>query len=291
MLPFESATQNDYFLAIVGEYFRKLEITFALEDDVVVVEDDRFGGQRLGLYNLAQSCAQTDVDAWPEFIGDHFDLMQEAFVFDQEFVQRVHDFDYARNYLSLRIYPEDYADHAIIIQRPVAPGLMAMLVFDQPHAVTNVQPDQLKPWNVELDALFELAAQNAREAYEFPYRKIEVDEVELYYLAEDHLFVANAVLDVVQGNLAPGKKGMLATLPTRHVAMFYPVDTLETVKAVGTMMRMAYEIYADGPGSISDRVFWYDGSDFHVIPYAVEDQKLQVMPPQNFVDMLGTLGA
>jgi hypothetical protein len=46
----------------------------------------------------------------------------------------------------------------------------------------------------------------------------------------------------------------------------------------------------EGPGSISDNIFWYKDGHYENLPYEIVDDKIQFYPPEGFVSMLNSLG-
>ena len=57
---FFSAEEYSRFMTLLGEYMASQEITFTTDNEILIVETERYGGSRFGLINLAQSCHQAD---------------------------------------------------------------------------------------------------------------------------------------------------------------------------------------------------------------------------------------
>src|SRR5690606_37707118 len=99
----------------------------------------------------------------------------------------------------------------------------------------------------------------------------------------------NIVFDIENRKELIGSKGSLVGLPHRHSAIIYPIENLEVVKAINGLIPTIYGMNQEGPGSLSNNLFWYKDKTFTQLPYKIDEGKLQFFPPNNFVELLNEL--
>ena len=61
-------------------------------------------------------------------------------------------------------------------------------------------------------------------------------------------------------------------------------------EAAGAMLQVIVGMHRDGPGSISQNLYWYHEGEYIVLPYELEDQSLRFLPPDDFSELLDELG-
>jgi len=55
------------------------------------------------------------------------------------------------------------------------------------------------------------------------------------------------------------------------------------------MLQIARGMFVEGPGSITDQLYWYNRGEWTHIPSEVKDDSMSVSPPDNFVEMMNNL--
>jgi hypothetical protein len=55
------------------------------------------------------------------------------------------------------------------------------------------------------------------------------------------------------------------------------------------MIPITKGMFGEGPGSISSKLYWYDGEKLIDLPYELSEKKLKFTPPESFLNMLNTL--
>lgn len=291
---FFSPKQYGLFLSEVEKYFKNKGATATVDDGVVEVEGDAFGGSRLGLVNVAQMCRANDEAHYGAIIADHFEMMVQAQAFESEFSSRQGDFEYAKQYVGVRIYNDNYVGTVgdeNVIARKVADDLTALLIFDFPTTVRNLKPDEAAQWDKSHDELFEIGLENIRNNYQSEISREDLGEVGIWLVNADHFFCTNIVLEMARHPQLQGSSGALVIVPHRHAVISFPIDGLEVIQAVNTLIPVVAGMFAEGPGSISDKLYWYHEGNFTTLPYDISDGKLQFMPPQPFVEMLNSMAA
>jgi hypothetical protein len=289
---FFTEEEYNYFLSLVDRYFKKEGIAYTLDDGNIIPADGQLGSN-LGLMNVAQHCSQSDRKGWKRFIHSHFDSFKRAAVFDKKLQKIIHDYSLVKKYIGVRLYSKDYIanvgeEHTI--KRRITDDIEALLVFDLPHSVFNIQPEQTLNWGKAVDELFEFAISNMKSRYPVKITKEAMGDTTLLAVVADHFFTPNVIFDLASHPSLIGSKGSLVAIPHRHAVLFYPIEDIKVVTTISAMIPVINFMYDKGPGSISPDLYWYHNNKFYLLPYKMDDKELQFIPPENFVDMLNTLG-
>jgi hypothetical protein len=280
------------FIDIVEEYFKQKNFTISINDGVVIVENDDFGLNNLGLVNLAQICKQEKRNVWKEIITDHFNRMIEANKFETDFNKKINDFDQIKQYIGVRLYHKDYIETVgkeNTIYKELADEIVELLVFDLPHTVTSIKPENISAWNKQLDDLFDLGFKNIKSNYPLEISQQDMKEYKIWFVQSDNVFASNILLDKDELIKYIGQHGALIGVPHRHAVIIYPIENLEVVKAINSLITIIKGMNNEGPGSISNKLYWYNDDKMTDLPYKIEDNKLQFFPPDNFVQTLNGL--
>lgn len=289
---FFSAEEYSRFMTLLGEYLASQEIAFTTDDEILIVETERYGGSQLGLINLAQSCHQADEEEWPERIEDHFEQLERIHIFDQEFSATVHDFEKIKDALGVRLYHKEYLKHLepnTTITQQVTEDIIAMLIFDLPYAIKSVNEEDMAPWNKTTDELFKIGIENIKDNYETDLNSQELGDLECLSIDNEHYYSPNVLLDMDSYPEAIGTYGSIVAVPTRHFVLLYPVESLEVVQLINMFAQLVPELYNEGPGSISPNIHWYYKGTFTIIPFTFDEETLRISPPDSFVEVLNQL--
>ena len=292
-------TPEEYttFLAGVDSYFKGMNVTFKLDEGTIEVDPEAFPFSQLGLHNIAQVCKQHAIEEYAERINGHFTTMLKALEFDKTFDQNITDFEKVKQYLAVRLYNEEYMtyigslneEEEITVHRFVADDVYAMLVFDLPDAIRNVQLSHVLDWNRDEDELFSIGLANTRENYPMQLTREDMGGFTIWFANNDHFFTGNIVYELEDRPELLGSKGALIAIPHRHSALIYPIGDLDVINAIQKMIPAAYGMHEEGPGSLTPNLFWYHRGIFTRLPYEVREEKLHFIPPDNFLEMLNQL--
>lgn len=290
-------TTKEYHLFVqkVAAYFEQHNLGFTIDDGVALLDQPHHGYDNFGLVNLAQMCKQEDAKNWDQTILGFFKSMQRSQEFEDEFNNKITDFEFVRPFIGVRIYNIQYIqaiDQENFIYRQLSGEMIAMLVFDLPDSVINIKPDQTEPWHKSIEELYAVGYANIRENYPIEIMKEDFGETALTLAAGDHFFAPNIILalDTDYPHLV-GSNGTLIGIPHRHAVLIYPIEDLGVLQAVNTLIPVIKGMNLEGPGSISHELYWYKNGQFHNLPYELSEKKLTFTPPEDFVNMLNTLNA
>jgi len=277
------------FIEEIDNYFHSLNIQYQIADGQVLVNENEFGFSNLGLVNVAQVCKQEVRKYYKKIITEHFNSLIRANQFDKEFAKIVNNFEEVKKYVGVRLYDNEYVAHVgreNTIGKDFAGDIYAMLVFDLPDSVLSIKPEQTITWNRTVDELFEIGVENIKAKYPLTITKESFGEFNIWFVQGEHFFTPNVVFDIENRKELIGSKGSLVGLPHRHSAIIYPIENLEVVKAINGIIPTIYGMNQEGPGSLSNNLFWYKNKTFTQLPYKIEDNKLQFFPPENFLELL-----
>lgn len=289
---FFEAGEYQQFIRSVERYFEKKKITYSLGDGVLIAGTNGFGFDQLGLVNVAQVCKQDKLGNYSAIVSEHFDCMIRAKSFDALFDSMVNDFDKVKQYIAVRLYPREYAfynQQSLPFGKDLMGDIYAMLVFDLPDSIVGILPEQADRWNKTFDELFSVGLQNMKEKYTVKIARHPFKDFIIWLVEGDHFYAPNIVFDLYNHPELLGSKGSLISIPHRHAVLVYPIENLEAVKALNTLIPVIHGMNQEGPGSISNNLFWYKDGHFENLPYKIEDKTLQFIPPANFLDMLNDL--
>lgn len=287
-------TNEEYskFDTELNKYLRTLNIDYTINDGRVEASEYIFGVTKLGLTNVAQVCKQTDLKNYYQTIAHHFETMIRANQFDKEFQKIEHDYDLVKEYICVRVYDHEYVEHIgrnNTLGKDIAGDLYAMIVFDLPHTIVSITPEKAQKWNQSFEVLFKTGIENVSKKYSLSVSEEHFRDFKIWLVECDHFFAGQIIFELHNKKELIGSNGSLVAIPHRHAAIIYPIESLEVLKAINTLIPVIYGMNQEGPGSLSNNLFWYTDGTFTNLPYVIEDKKLQFMPPENFVTMLDSL--
>ncbi len=143
-------------------------------------------------------------------------------------------------------------------------------------------------WNKSKEELFEIGLSNVKNKYEKDIFKIEMNDVELTAILDEEGYATTLFLDKDEFNKYVGDCGVFIGMPNQVANFIYTVETTEIFVAVHSMAMIIKEEFKKA-NSLSDNLFWYNGVDLIHIPVEFVDDKIQVHPPKEFVEMLEKL--
>lgn len=285
--------EYDCFMRELNTCLKQHSVAFEIQNGVVIADAQVFGFEKMGLTNISQACKQTGkLKRYRDVITGHFDAMVQAKQFDKEFKKIEDNFDEIRSYVAVRLYDHEFIESIgkeNVIGSDFSGNLFALVVYDLPNSITSVERKQLGKWNKTDKELMDLGIKNISEKYPTRFKKQSMGTFDFWAAYEDHFFVPNLVFELEQHKKLVGSHGTLVGLPHRHMALFYPIESLQVVEAINKLIPMIYGINEEGPGSVSNQLFWYKNGVFTQVPYDMKEKTVQITPPDSFLEMLNTL--
>jgi len=281
---------EDYrsFLEAVEADLRRRGAPFEMGDGTVRAGPAGGPSADYGLLNLAQVCHATPPGEWGSTIAAHFD---NAFSSDAEadaLDARARSLDDVRACLKVRLYHPDYraqvgADH--LVHRVPAEGLVETLVYDLPGTVRTVPPEHVGTWGRPLDELFGIGLGNVRSEPRPDLQRLDLGHgATCSAIVGDSFFVASHALFLGDYLEASARFGALVSIPHRHAVLFHPIADMKVILAINSLIPVTFGMYQEGPGSISDSLYWWRDGRFTRLPSKVTAQSVTFEPPDEFVD-------
>jgi hypothetical protein len=255
------------------------------QEGVIRAEPSPGDKHSYGLGNLVQQCARLSKRRWKETIKCHFDIIINGHADAQKMLETLfEDFNKVGASLRVRLYPDDMQLNAKLVSRPVASGLVAALVIDLPETVVTVTPDAVQKWPLSEDELFGLAKENVRaERLPTPELVTKPPAPAIYGVHTQSHFVASWMLmleDVLPPDLP---HGAIVSAPTRHLLLWHVIQDREVETAMKLLAGTALMASHAGPGSISPRIYWWQGGRFLPIGVQVNGDSMEIAPPDEFL--------
>jgi hypothetical protein len=276
---------TETFIAHVRHFFDKEGLKINIQDGAAILAEDP--SNRFGLYNVAQNCKASPKTDWEKIIDEHFsiNLSNRKANADLEFSE-------AKDLLRLRIYAkEDYGELTpLMVYREDLPDTYTTVVLEHPQSIATVNKDMVAKWKMSEEELFSIGLKNTLEKYSVnPTIMPFVDDTTVQFIFEDHFFAVTFLLDIEHIPHIKGKFGTLVAYPHRHAVLCQPINDLSILKLLKHLPVVILNQYNQNPGPISAKLFWYHNGKYTNLPYAVDGQSINFMPPQEFIDTLNQL--
>lgn len=285
-------TPSEYgeFTATVSAEVSGLGLDWMWSDGAVVVHFDD-GPYTMGLANLAQMAHAAEPEDRAELIRGHFARLI-ALRGDESRERPA--FDDVAGLLKVRVWAEaDLPEEFPLVAKPFVEGLLAVLCVDWPEEVSTVHAEDADGWGPGRDELWKLAERNTRAD---PDVEIEVmttsdgEGLPVSMCAGDSFFSASRALwpdELIPGE--PSTEDVLVAFPNRHLGIACPVADTRIIDVISWLAGFVHDRYVEGPGSISDDLYWWRGGEWMRLPVEVQDGNVQFFPPDPFVEVLNRL--
>ena len=133
--PFDTAKEYEAFIDAVSTDLRRRDMTVEVGDGVILARQPGADEpHQLGLANLSQLCHAADPGDWSRIIASHFTSLLSMQGRDLDALAA--DYDQVKPILRVRLMPDESMGGVELpqsVSRPVAPGILAVLVFDFPE--------------------------------------------------------------------------------------------------------------------------------------------------------------
>lgn len=241
----------------------------------------------LGLLNVAQLCHANPTPRWPSILDEHFAFMRDA----MSAPATLH-----ADRLRVRLLPDDYgppeAVGDVMVTRPFAESVNAALAFDLPTTVQMATAESLAQVGLDIADAWPEAWRQTRELERIDQHDvIEVDGAELHSLFGESFYVASLVPflgDLIEGI---GETGAIVSVPRRHTILAHVIRDTSAARAIQPLVSNTRRLFAEGPGSVSAHLWWWRAGELRWLPVQVDDEAVSFFPPDDFVEMLGSLPA
>ena len=287
--PFFTADEYAAFLDVVRADLDRNGAQYTIDDGLVRITGT---DQQFGLSNLAQLANARDRRDWPELVAGHFANLRASTGRDLDALGD--DFEAVRSMLRVRLLADESMGGMSLGEiggsRAFAPGILMALVYDFPDSTASVPPNHVDGWPLEADAVWETAIENVRLEPQPTREDVPAQNGVFTMAIDDSFYVATRALRLAD-ELPPGTVDAVFAVPNRHMLLWHPIRDLSVVGAMQAMTQVTSKAFLDGPGSISNQLYWWhDGQVVH-LPISAQGNRIDFMPPEEFVALLNTLAA
>ena len=287
---FMTAAEYGEFTATVSAEVSALGVEWMWADGSVVLHFDD-GPYTMGLANLAQMVHAAEPGDRTQLVRSHFTRLIEL---RDDTSRESPAFDDVAPLLKLRVWAEaDLPPDFPLVAKPIAEGLIAVLSIDWPEEVSTVHAEVADGWGRDRDELWRLAERNTRAD---PDVEVEVraasggDGLPVAMCIGDSFFSASRALwpdELVPGE--PSTQDVLVAFPNRHLGIACPMTDARIVGVISWLAAFVHDRCVEGPGSISDDLYWWSGGAWTRLPVEVTGDKVEFFPPEPFVEVLNRL--
>jgi len=277
--------QKEYppFMSAVEDYFKRYGNQYTIGNGSVYLGENNY---EFGLANLVQLCAGIKPKDYPELIEHHFNSVIEARAFKENL--SVDIFEKMKQYIGVRLYDKGYTGNIgedIIIRRHLAGEVFAVLVYDFPHAIQTVPRNDTMMWGKTEDELYAIGLENIYNNYQLKAQEVCFDKDSVFVLETDHFFAPNILFELENCEEYTGIGGALIGIPTRSMALIYPIRDMKVVGALTLFFNSVPKFYAEGPGSLTQDIFWYYEGRYETLNYETGNE-VQFTPSESFLALL-----
>lgn len=277
--PRRSTSEAEDFAGAVRDACGRLGLTVVALDADRVELLGRINGT-VALEDVRAACALRPREHWTEAVLDAL----QGLALSLEHHVDLADATAVRPLLRSRVYSEGAVLTDDVVRRPLAEGLVEVLVADVGGAVRTLPPPLVEQWGADPGELFELARRQVLDAGLLSRSALDVG-AEVLALESPSAFTATHVHWLASYvDVPPG--GLLVALPTRHLLLCAPMLTREqSLDAAQTLLVNADRLWAQGPGSLSPDLWWWRPEGLVLLP----GTPTSLSPPLEFVEVLDAL--
>lgn len=285
--PFDAAKDYQAFMDAVSADLLRRGMNVELGGGVVLARQPGTDEpHQLGLADLSQLCHATDREDWSRIIASHFTSLLSMQGRDPDALAA--DYDQAKTVLRVRLMPDESMGGIELpesVARPVAPGILAVLVFDFPDSTATVDVKHLAGWPVDIDEVYEVALDNLAAEPTPLHEEVDAGEACVTVWYGDNFYVATRALRLADV-LPAGTTDAFIAVPNRHTLIVHPVADGGALLAMQPIYQLAAQLFRDGPGSISDQPYWWHDGTIVQVPHREDGKRIAVYPPDELVAAL-----
>ncbi|HEY3781859.1 MAG TPA: hypothetical protein VGL56_12305 [Fimbriimonadaceae bacterium] len=289
----ESISDTDYrrLVALVKSELSNRKVKFVVDEKKgqITFPDLRF---EMGLTNLAQMCQQAEKAQWPEMVRHFVAVSEKNWSSDPE-AKRIPEFDEVKAQLKVRLNTVEFVTATtlpLLTTFDVSDKFLTYLVIDTPQEVTSVPSKSVEHWGRPLPELFEIALQNCWEQDPVEKGSAPVGNgVEFVTLMGETFFASTHLLMLDKHFPAPPEAGLLVSVPTRHTILACELTNKMAAAAFSPLAFITCNMYEDGPGSVSQDVFWWHNGQLKPLILDIGSNGAKLLGPDEFLEVMQTM--
>ncbi len=243
-----------------------------------------------GLRNIAQKCSGAGTDEWANLIAEHFDCLFDPNLGETALTLDMRSFQTLHARLRSRLYPTSILRQTgALAHRPFADDLIEVLVIDLPRSIRTVAQSEIRPWGLTEDELFSIGRRNLAASAFLDDLRVTMPGASIHMYTGDALYAASHVLVFERYITEPMPHGIVLSMPKRDVILAHYISNIGVLDAVRGILQVTTTMFDEGPGSLSDSLYWYRNGALTRLPYELVNGSYSFAPPTVFVDLLTEL--
>ncbi len=272
----------DAFAGAVREACTRLGLVVVqLQGDLVVLQGRITG--TVALEDVRAACLLRPGREWPRVVLDALQGLATA-VEAGSALGALDDEAALRPRLRTRVQTEGAVLADDVVRRPLAAGLVEVLVADLAGAVRPVPPSSVRSWGADPDELLDLGRRQVLDDGLLSRRT--VDEGAAVVALESPSAFAATHVHWLATYLDPPPAGLLVALPTRHLLLAAPLlGRDQALDAAQTLLVNADALWRAGPGALAPDLWWWRDGALTLLPGTPSS----LSPPGEFVVVLEAL--
>ena len=290
----QSTKDYTIFLNIVKKELKEIHIQnyeehFNEQYFIIKEKNDYFDvDTEVGLTNLYNICVQNDKSQWESIIKDHFSQVKNGRAEEKEILPKLEKIETGKEYLKIRLYPIDYKKQ--ISKSSITDCSMddyiGVVVIDFPSAVKALSNEYVKKWSITEKEILKIAKENTlkNNTEKFEVYKISDTFSVSIMLSNTNIFITSSIYDLNKKYKDLSEYGAFVAIPNRYGIILKNINKETLNNDIVQLIGLVNYMYQQGPGSITDTIYWFDGKQFYKVIHNVSKGMIKL--PDKLVQKL-----
>lgn len=273
------------------EYFSSKEGLYRID-----LKNNRIDGpdsQVFGLENVYQRYRLAESPVKKLQIFEHFESVFHALSEMEEQNKKLENYEYAKNYLKIRVYPEEYFNEMPDDNRVYSvdfPRTRSTLVYDFPDSIRTTDSAMLAKWNISSESAIAIALENTINNCKISEISNKLPNGALFYgYTSEEPFTVTHLLRKENFSEKVGKYGFLAAIPTRQTFLLIPINDETILEALPSIYNLSSQIFEEGPGSVQKDLYLNYENQYYSIEFESSKGNLSIKLPDEFSRLLSEI--
>jgi len=271
----QSTKDYTIFLNIVKKELKEIHIQnyeehFNEQYFIIKEKNDYFDvDTEVGLTNLYNICVQNDKSQWESIIKDHFSQVKNGRTEEKEILPKLEKIETGKEYLKIRLYPIDYKKQ--ISKSSITDCSMddyiGVVVIDFPSAVKALSNEYVKKWSITEKEILKIAKENTlkNNTEKFEVYKISDTFSVSIMLSNTNIFITSSIYDLNKKYKDLSEYGAFVAIQNRYGIILKNINKETLNNDIVQLIGLVNYMYQQGPGSITDTIYWFDGKQFYKV--------------------------
>lgn len=203
----------------------------------------------MGMSTLERVVRGVPLDMWASLVDVHVALINEI-----QTAGEMLPWGDAKAALRVRVHDTKYSRGNSDVRRPIADGLIEVLVIDRPATIVDVHQYQAEAWGRSVDELFEIAYTNMADDHDHPVENCLVDGTLLRVVWGCHYGASHLAM---LGNRIKSRHGAIVAIPSGDCLLFAELDRRCTLDTIKTLAAVGVDRWLKAPHPVVPDLYWW----------------------------------